>query len=190
MFKTIFVLFVLLFSSLVSGQSQKDLPIIGDISNIKDFTKVYISAESTDAYKTIKKELGKLKTLEIVNNPSDAEFILEYRILDKQEKSGLASKTYEERGEMKAYFEKDGKTIVAWSDTETLYMSGGMATSRPNEINLVRNFVKALKKVKQKHTAPQHFDKNFVSSRAPVHAQRFYLRLRQESLIPYAYYQM
>jgi hypothetical protein len=134
------VLLLSSFSSFAQEQpKQKDLPVIGDISSIKTFTKVYIAAESTDAYKLIKKELGKYKALEVVNDASDAEFILEYRVLDKQDKSDIIGRRYVERAEMKAYFYSEGKTIIAWSDTETYEELSGAVANRLNEINLTRN---------------------------------------------------
>jgi hypothetical protein len=51
------------------------------------------------------------------------------------------------RSQLTAYVQKERKRIL-WQDDETYEESGGFSLSRPNELNLAKNFLKALKKIK------------------------------------------
>jgi len=141
---------IFLFALSVWVFAQTDLPIIGKIADIKTFNKVYLSAPSTQdrnfMIKMLKKEKSKL---EIVDDPKDAEFFLEYREVARQEKSGLLNigRDYTETGEMSAYFyNADKKKVIAWSKTKVYYESSGMPTSSPNSYDLTGKFLDAWKK--------------------------------------------
>ncbi len=105
------ILTVFLFSAFCFGQS--DLPIISTISDLKNLKKVYIVTESTQDRKFILLALKKKKSsLEIVNDPKDAEFFLEFKQLSRQDKKVLIGSQYTETGEMTAYFYNSDKKKV------------------------------------------------------------------------------
>lgn len=128
--------------------SQSDLPIIGDIAEIKGRTKIYVAVEAADDRKLILKEFTKNKTFTVVNDPADAEFFMTMRSLSKVDKTVMFGRDYEERDEAQVYYIRaDGKKIVVWQDTETYTAPSGMIVSMPNSMNLTRNFLKAYKKM-------------------------------------------
>jgi len=123
---------------------DNNLPEYGDIADIKDLQKVYLVADSTDARNLILKELKKYPTLIVVNSPNEAEFFLEYKVL-RQEESSSGLKIPITTSEMIVYTSKNKNRRIAWSKTEN-----DAGISRPNEVNLTRSFIKALKKIRDK----------------------------------------
>jgi len=121
---------------------DNNLPEYGDIADIKDLQKVYLVADSTDARNLILKELKKYPTLIVVNSPNEAEFFLEYKVL-RQEESSSSLKIPITTSEMIVYTSKNKSRRIAWSKTEN-----DAGISRPNEVNLTRSFIKALKKIR------------------------------------------
>jgi len=70
------IIFLFVFSFVAFGQT--DLPILGKVSDLEGFKKVYITTESSQDRKFILMALKKKKSdLEIVNDPKDAQFFLE-----------------------------------------------------------------------------------------------------------------
>jgi len=138
------ILTVFLFSAFCFGQS--DLPIISTISDLKNLKKVYIVTESTQDRKFILLALKKKKSsLEIVNDPKDAEFFLEFKQLSRQDKKVLIGSQYTETGEMTAYFyNSDKKKVIAWSESKLYYESSGISVESPNSYVLTRKFINAL----------------------------------------------
>ncbi len=108
--------------------------------------KVYLITESTEDRNLILKALKKKKsTLEVVNNPNDAEFFLEFKTLARQDKKTLVGSEYTEKAEMTAYFfNPDKKKVIAWSETKLYYESSGLSVESPNSYVLTRKFVNAL----------------------------------------------
>ena len=132
---------LLLTLPLIFSFAQDNLPEYGDISDLKNLQRVYLTADSTDARQMILKELKKHPSLVVVNRPEEAEFFIEYKVLRSERvKVGIFTGTAEATAEMTAYTLKDSRRRIAWSKTED---NDGL--SRPNEINLTRNFIKALK---------------------------------------------
>lgn len=134
----------LLFTFAAVGQSE--LPVIGKIDDIKSFRKVYIAADSTKDRELILKALKKKKAkLEVVGDPKDAEFFLEFKTLSRQNKTELVGGSYTENGEMTAYYySADKKKTIAWSETKLYYEASGMMVESPNSYALARRFVNAL----------------------------------------------
>src|ERR1700730_1513255 len=75
--KLILTLVALACGTFAAVSAQEKLPEFGDIADLKDMSKVYVIADSTDARKFILDELKKYKALEVVASPDDAQFILE-----------------------------------------------------------------------------------------------------------------
>ena len=122
---------------------ENNLPEYGDITDLKNMQKVYLLADSTDARKLILNELKKYPNLQVVNSPDEAEFFIEYKVLKSERiQTGIMAGASDSTSEMTVYILKDKRRRVAWSKTQD-----DSGISRPNEINLTRNFIKALKKV-------------------------------------------
>jgi hypothetical protein len=118
----------------------RDSPAIGTIADIVGMENCYLIADSTKARERLVKELKKqAPRRKIVGSPDEAQFFLEYKVLriDSSE-DATAPVTY---SEMTAYTVKDKQRVIAWSKKQD-----NEGPSRSNEVNLVRNFVKALKK--------------------------------------------
>ena len=96
--------------------------------------------------KEVLAELKKQEILQVVSDPKDAQFILEYKQLSETGSFGAAGATYRQRSEMQAYFYKGKQKIVAWSATEEYNQASGISLEKPNETVLTRKFLKALKK--------------------------------------------
>lgn len=132
------LLFVLFVFCSVPAFAQAELPDRGTISDLKGKTKIYINAP-TKHLKYIEKEVK--KTFTIVSKADDADFVLEYKTLSLM-KSGGSLNLDEETGQMDAYFFKDARKVIAWSDSAE---SG--FKDEPNT-KLSKRFVKAWKAVK------------------------------------------
>jgi len=90
----------------------------------------------------IMSELKKYPSLNVVNSPDEAEFYIEYKVLRHEDAStGVFVHPPITTSEMTAFILHDKRRRVAWSKTQD-----DAGISRPNEINLTRNFLKALKK--------------------------------------------
>ena len=138
----VFLFVVVTFLAVPMLAQDNNLPEYGDIADIKDLQKVYLVADSTDARNLILKELKKYPTLIVVNSPNEAEFFLEYKVL-RQEESSSSLKIPITTSEMIVYTSKNKSRRIAWSKTEN-----DAGISRPNEVNLTRSFIKALKKIR------------------------------------------
>jgi hypothetical protein len=133
---------VLLTSSLIPIFAQdNNLPEYGDMGDVKNLQKVYLIADSTNARKLILSELKKYPILNVINSPDEAEYFIEYKIL-RQETGQTSLNITVDTSEMVVYTLRDKRRRVAWSKTQ---ISG---FTRPNEVNLTRNFLKALKKAR------------------------------------------
>lgn len=115
----------------------QELPVYGELSELKDLRRVYITADRADARERVLREVKKYSGLEVVNAPEAADFLLVYAV-KAQTDEGLTS-------QLSAVIKMpDGRQRVLWEETER---SGG---GKPNSVNLTRHFVKALKKVRDK----------------------------------------
>lgn len=126
--------------------AQTELPEYGDIAELQDKQKVYVASEEQASRKYIVNLLKKNFT--IVDSPEEAEFFLLYEVKASTESRGLQRSHYK-RSEMMAYTLTDkGRKRILWSEDETSEQRGRMMYSAPNEYNLTKNFLKALKKAK------------------------------------------
>jgi hypothetical protein len=130
---------------------SQDLPEYGEINELAGKQKVYVASEEQASRKYIVNLLKKDFT--VVNSPEEAEFFLTYEVKASTESRGRQPSHYK-RSEMVAYTltNKQRKRIL-WSDDETFEQRGVMAFSAPNEYNLTKNFLKALKKAKVSPTS-------------------------------------
>jgi hypothetical protein len=124
--------------------APQELPEYGELSELRGKTKVFIYADSPGSRKLIASEIK--KQFQSVDSPDNADFILLYEVKASTEDRGRQRSHYM-RSQLTAYVQKERKRIL-WQDDETYEESGGFSLSRPNELNLAKNFLKALKKIK------------------------------------------
>lgn len=139
--KKLFLLLILMLSVVTFAQS--DLPEIGSLEDLKGKTRYYLNSPAKER-KQILKELDTKKTgLELVSNPDDADFIVEYKVLDSKEKPFLISSSITSTtAQLDVYFYRDGKKIMAWSEGKT-----SSFRTEPY-LALPRQLIKDLKKLK------------------------------------------
>jgi hypothetical protein len=141
--KIIFSIFFILLLALVAF-GQDDLPIIGKVSDLSGKIKVYLSAPATKSRERIQKILDKDKdkTFQIVADPKEADFILEFKPITK------TRYPIEDSAEMTAYFyNSEKRKVVAWSQTYDRFKKV-IGKLRENEDALTEQFLKAVKSEK------------------------------------------
>jgi hypothetical protein len=121
------------------------LPEYGDIAELKDKQRVYVASSEQQSRKYIVNLLK--KNYIVVGSPDEAEFFLAYEVKSSTEARGRQRSHYL-RSEMIAYTLNGDRKRILWSDDETYEESRGFSFSAPNEFNLTRNFLKAVKKAK------------------------------------------
>lgn len=137
------ILFTLLFSLMAFAQS--DLPIESTVKDLTGKTKVYIVAETTQSKDEIKKNLSKEKVYEIVRDPDEAQFILEFKDITDSKPAAIGFGVHSKVSEMTAYYYNEKKRkIIAWSKSRDFYKQGGF-TKNSNEKVLTSDFLKAYK---------------------------------------------
>ena len=131
-----------------TASARSDLPIIGNISDVIGKTRMYLATQETDSRRIVVQAIKKNKMpFEVVGDPNDADFIFEVHELPLL----AAGRQHQKRHEAQAYYFREGRRVIACSDTETMDFSGGGTLSRPNEYNLINNFWKAYKKASRSH---------------------------------------
>lgn len=128
---------------------QDKLPVYGSIDALRDLRKVYVTSDEPSSRELILKELKKYDGLTVVNSPDDAEFVLECEVKSSTESRGRQPSHYL-RTLLTAYtLDPKGRKTIHWTENETYEERDGFAFSRPNEVNLARHFVSALKKLRK-----------------------------------------
>ena len=130
----VFFVVLLAFSGRTLGQN--DLPTIGSFDDIKGLSKVYVVADN-ESRKPILKVLKKQPAFTLVDKPEDAEFFLEYKTISRQQFAMMGTT---ETGQLDAYVRRDGKKVVAWSESTT---GGGLKRDTAN--HLIKKFMKRVK---------------------------------------------
>jgi hypothetical protein len=123
----------------LSAFGQTDLLVLGKITDLQGKNKVYLLAESTVSLDMMKKVLDKNKTtFEIVSDPKDADFILEFKQISNKNE-------YDDTGGLTAYFyNSDKRKVVAWTESKNYFKRVGMGFPKKNEVYLTMQFLKAL----------------------------------------------
>jgi hypothetical protein len=129
------IIFAFILSVSVFGQT--DLPILGKINDLQGKSKVYLLAASTTSREMMQKVLDKNKSFEIVSDPNDADFILEFKQISNKS-------DYDDTGELAAYFfNSDKRKIIAWSESKNYFKRTGMGFPKKNEVYLTMQFLRA-----------------------------------------------
>lgn len=117
--------------------AQTDLPDRGELSDIKDNNKLYISA-SAEKYNAIKKRILKSELFEIADKSENAEIFLEYKTISRQS-FGFGGTT--ETGQINVYIYRKEKKLIVWSKEKT---GGGYKADTAKK--LIKLFLKDYKK--------------------------------------------
>ena len=156
------LLFMLVLALAHVSQAQQVVNVLptdfeqGDISEIKDKRRAFVSVISRYHRENILKELAKHKDdIEIVTRPSDADFVIAFAV--QRELAGISNfgpyqEKYNYYARLSVYIQREGKIPrVVWK-TSKLYTDllnkQIPITNMKLEITTARDFVKALKKVR------------------------------------------
>lgn len=125
----------------------------GTIADVKDLRKAFVKADDDDIRTTIVERLNCSQTVEAVDSPKDADYFIEYTTLTRDVAPGRYGASMALKSQMRVIVVKpNGSRVIAWTETETFDVSGGFAVGAPNEINLTRHFVNAVRKARQEKT--------------------------------------
>lgn len=140
----------------VSAQFDK-----GKISEIKSLRRVFVSAESARQLENIMKELKKYQGVEAVSVPTDAEFVIAYRIEKHIHKDpfGVAgappAHTGTAIGLLQVYLpQESGRSRLVW-ESRMRYLNYAAVAGvtreweQPLEKSMTGKFIKALKKARE-----------------------------------------
>lgn len=185
---------LLLLALLVSVQGQEGGILAtaeyGDIAELKTMNRVYVATESLTARNNIVAELKKYKGLEIVSRPEDAEFFIAYEVSVANTGASLIGSSVVDNqvvhGNMIVLVKSAGpdgqaRPRILWSAYKHQDFTGGLTLNRNPSVNATREFIKALKKVRDVDTlqpsgghteAPAPPANNTESSTAPHAADR------------------
>ena len=141
--------------AVVERQSPTDnIPEYGDISEIRKMHRVFVIADDIDSQHLLINSLQSYDGLQIVSSPDRAEIFFGFAQRSNATGvvfHGLFAGTIDHRN--KAQFivyhkSKNGRSRIVWQETEDTESSSGLVLSRPNEVNVARHFIKALKKLR------------------------------------------
>lgn len=138
-------------SSQPAGDS---LPEYGDISEIRRMRRVYVIADDIDSQNLLVRSLTSYDGLDVVSSPDRAEVFVAFgqgASATGMQLSGLFRGTidYRTKAQFIVFYRNErGRHRIVWQETEDIQTSSGFTFSRPNEVNVVRHFIKALKKIR------------------------------------------
>lgn len=155
---TIWTLILLVVTGICA--QEKTLPEYGDISEIKDMHRVYVHSDDYHAREIILKEIAKEKSLEVVGKIEEAEFIIGFgdRAFGTgfMISSGTVIHNSAQVGDMYVYIrgeqidEHHYRPRILWAKRNTRSYSGAITFSRHPATNTTREFLKVLKKVRDR----------------------------------------
>lgn len=123
-------------------------PTYGSLNDLKGFNRIYVDVENAESRERIIKALNKSSQFQIVSDPDDAQIILEYKTLTRDNNSDTSDTDLRVKSQMNAVVIKNNKRVIAWSDTANFVKKtlGGIGwRSTHNETKLTEKFIKALK---------------------------------------------
>ncbi len=131
--------------------NEQGPPVYGTIQDIKGYNRVYVSVENADSRERIIKALNKAAQFQIVNDPDDAQIVIEYKVLSRDKTADGGDTDLRVRAQMNVVYVKGKKRTIAWSDTSEFkqvtsgYFLGLGMRSTHSETKLTEKFLKALK---------------------------------------------
>lgn len=138
----------------VKERPNDNLPEYGDISEIRKFRRVFVIADDIDSQNLMIRALRQYDGLDVVSSPERADLFIAFTqgsTATSIVPRGLFAGTIDHR--TKAQFivytkSEAGRSRIVWQETEDIETSSGLTLSRPNEVNVIRHFLKELKKVR------------------------------------------
>lgn len=139
----------------VDRQSPTDnIPEYGNISEIRKMRHVFVIADDIDSQNLLVNSLRSYDGLQIVSSPDRAEIFVGFTQGSSATGivfQGLFPGTIDHRTKAQFivyYKSTTGRSRIVWQETEDTQSSSGLVLSRPNEVNVAKHFIKALKKLR------------------------------------------
>jgi hypothetical protein len=128
------------------------LPEYGDISEIRRMHKVYVIADDIDSQRRLVGELAGYEGVYAVGSPEEAEFFMAFG--QKMEATSFVPRGFfagtidkNRKAQFIVYYRApSGRHRIVHQETEDIQTSSGITFSRANEVNVVRHFIKAMKR--------------------------------------------
>ncbi len=138
----------------VKERPNDNLPEYGDISEIRKFRRVFVIADDIDSQNLMIKAFRQYDGLDVVSSPERADLFVAFTQGSSATSivpRGLFAGTIDHRTKAQfiVYYKSEiGRSRIVWQETEDLQTSSGLTFSRPNEVNVIRHFIKELKKIR------------------------------------------
>jgi hypothetical protein len=127
------------------------LPEYGDISELRRMHRVFVIADDIDSENMLIRGLQTYDGLQVVGSPDKAEIFVAFTQgseATRMQFGGLFSGTidYRTKAQFIVFYQSEGgRKRIVWRETEDIQTSSGFSFSRPNELNVIRHFIKALR---------------------------------------------
>jgi hypothetical protein len=138
--------------------ATQENPEYGDISEITQCKSVYVFAADYEARQRIVKEIEKDKSLRVVSSDADADFFIEYGAGAYTRGATVSGNQVNKNDSLVGEFrvtvrgqidDQDRRhQRIVWGKRNTQDFVNGITFSRNPEVNLAREFLKALKKAR------------------------------------------
>jgi hypothetical protein len=131
-----------------------NLPEYGDISEIRRMRRVFVIADDIDSQNLLINALSNYDGLQVVNSPERAQLFVGFSqgsLATSMQFRGLFAGHVDYRTKAQFivfYRAESGRNRIVWRETEDIQTSSGMTFSRPNEVNVIRHFIKELEKLR------------------------------------------
>ncbi len=138
----------------VKERPSDNLPEYGDISEIRKLRRVFVIADDIDSQNIMINALRQYDGIDIVSSPERADFFVAFTqgsTATSIVPRGLFAGTIDHRTKAQfiVYYKgESGRSRIVWQETEDIQTSSGLSFSRANEVNVIRHFVKAIKKIR------------------------------------------
>src|ERR1041385_4623457 len=138
----------------VKQRASDNLPEYGDISEIRKLRRVFVIADDIDSQNIMINALRQYDGLDVVSSPERADLFVAFTqgsTATSVVPRGLFAGTIDHRTKAQfiVYYKSEiGRSRIVWQETEDVQTSSGLTLSRPNEVNVIRHFIKALKKIR------------------------------------------
>lgn len=138
----------------VKERPSDNLPEYGDISEIRKFRRVFVIADDIDSQNIMINALRQYDGLDVVASPERADVFVAFTqgsTATSIVPRGLFAGTIDHRtkAQFVVYYKSEsGRSRIVWQETEDIQTSSGLTFSRPNEVNVIRHFIKAMKKIR------------------------------------------
>lgn len=134
--------------------ASDNLPEYGDISEIRRMRHVFVVADDIDSQNLMINALRQYDGLDVVASPERADIFVAFTqgsTATSVVVQGLFPGTIDHRTKAQFivfYKAESGRRRIIWQETEDTQSTSGLVLSRPNEINVIRHFIKAVKKIR------------------------------------------